>query len=410
MKKKLLDEISKCHKLVHELQSGMTCRPAISPTDGGVGEWEKAIWLEEKLRSWGITDIERMDAPDPRAPSGKRPNIIVNIKGKQEKKVWLLCHLDVVPPGELSFWDSNPWELTIDKNDPDIIRGRGVEDNQQSIVAALLIAKVLSEQKIVSDYGLSIMLLSDEESQNTYGIDYILKEFPCPIKSDDLVLVPDFGTKAGDLLEVAEKGVLWLRVSVLGKQCHASTPEDGVNALVASAEMILRMKEVENALSERNALFSPDRTTIIPTRHDSNVPNINTIPGKEVFFIDCRVLPAYTIDHIVSLVKKLGSEIESIHGVNVNVEIYSAEPAAKPTDPKSEVVVRLQKSIKTTYNIDCIPGGVGGSTMASRIRALDIPAAVWSSAMPNYHQPNEGSRISSTIGDAQVFARLLFEE
>jgi len=410
MKQKLLDGISKCRDLVFELQVGMTSFPAFSPADGGVGEWEKAEWLEAKIRSWGIDTILRMDAPDPRAPSGKRPNLIISIPGKLEKKLWILGHLDVVPPGEADFWHSNPWEATLDKDDPDIIRGRGVEDNQQSVIAALLIAKELFDQKIVPDYGLSIMLLADEESHNTYGIDYILKEYPCPIDKNDLVLVPDFGTIDGDLLEVAEKGVLWLKISVFGKQCHASTPEVGINALVASADMIVRMKELEDSLSKHNALFCPDRTTIVPTRHDANVPNINTIPGKEVFFVDCRIIPEYTVEEVMSLVEKLGLEIEKKHGVKILVEIYSAEAIVPPTDPNSEVVLKLKNAIKSVYNINCKIGGVGGVTLAGRIRNLNIPAAVWSSAIPNYHQPNEGSRISSTIGDAQVFAHLLFEE
>ena len=410
MKKKLLDGIAKYRDLVFELQTGMTSFPAFSPADGGVGEWEKAQWLEEKIRSWGITNIEHMDAPDSRAPSGKRPNMVIHIPGKLQKKIWILGHLDVVPPGEEGFWHSNPWKATLDKNDPDIIRGRGVEDNQQSIIAALLIAKGILDEKIVPDYGLSIMLVADEESHNTYGIDYIIKEYPFPIDKNDLVLVPDFGTTDGDLLEIAEKGVLWLQVSVLGKQCHASTPDVGVNALVASAAMIVRMQEVEDSLLKRNSLFSPDRSTLVPTKHDANLPNINTIPGKEVFYIDGRILPEYSFEEVHTLVKKLGAEVEKQYGVEIHVEIYSAESAAQPTDPNSEVVVKLKNAIKSVYDIDCKVGGVGGATLAARIRALGISAAVWSSAMPNYHQPNEGSRISSTIGDAQVFAHLLFEE
>ena len=64
-----------------ELQTGLTAIPALSPENGGEGEERKALWLEEKLRSFGLTNIEHVDAPDPRVPSGKRPNMIVRVPG-----------------------------------------------------------------------------------------------------------------------------------------------------------------------------------------------------------------------------------------------------------------------------------------------------------------------------------------
>ena len=48
-----------------ELQTGLTAIPALSPENGGEGEERKALWLEEKLRSFGLTNIEHVDAPDP---------------------------------------------------------------------------------------------------------------------------------------------------------------------------------------------------------------------------------------------------------------------------------------------------------------------------------------------------------
>lgn len=91
-----------------ELQTGLTAIPALSPENGGEGEERKALWLEEKLRSFGLTNIEHVDAPDPRVPSGKRPNMIVRVPGRTKRTLWVLAHLDVVPPGDLGLWNSDP--------------------------------------------------------------------------------------------------------------------------------------------------------------------------------------------------------------------------------------------------------------------------------------------------------------
>lgn len=406
----LFDALSSRRERVIALQKGMTAIPAIGPDEGGIGEWDKAQWLETTMRSYGITAIERLDIQDARVPSGKRPNMIATIKGKTDKTLWILVHMDVVPPGDAELWLTNPFELHIDPKDDDILRGRGVEDNQQSIVAVILIAAELLEHKIIPDLNLSIIFVADEETHNTYGIDHILKIRPNLIKDGDLVLVPDFGTQDGKLICVAEKGVLWLQVSIFGKQCHASTPDEGKNTLVAAAHMITRVADVEKAFDKRNSLFSPDRSTLIPTRHDGNVPNINTISGKEVFFIDCRILPEYTLDEVFHEIQQLGIDIAQTHGVQVLVKKYNSHPTAPSTSVDSEVVVKLQDAIKKVYSIDSLAGGIGASTVAGSLRRHGVAAAVWSSALPNYHQPNEGSRISYAIGDAQVFSHLLFND
>ena len=149
-----------------ELQTGLTSFPAFGPDSGGPGEWDKAAWLEARLRAYGLTDIERLDADDERVPSGKRPNMIVRVPGKSKRMVWVLGHLDVVPPGDAGLWRSDPWTVTRDAEDPDIIRGRGVEDNQQAVVAGSLIAAELVEQGLTPDLGFGLIVVADEETGN----------------------------------------------------------------------------------------------------------------------------------------------------------------------------------------------------------------------------------------------------
>lgn len=391
-----------------ELQTGLTSFPAFGPDSGGPGEWDKAAWLEARLRAWGLTDIERLDADDARVPSGKRPNMIVRVPGRSGRTLWILGHLDVVPPGDTGLWRSDPWTVTRDPEDPDIIRGRGVEDNQQAIVAGALMAAELVEQGITPDLSFGLIAVADEETGNRYGAEYVLKQRPGLIAPDDLVLVPDFGTADGTLIEVAEKGTLWLKVTVTGVQCHASTPDEGKNALVAASAMILRVHEVEERFSARDPLFTPPRSTMEPTRHDANVPNVNTIPGKDVFFIDCRVLPVYSVDDVLDAFRALAAEISARYGVEVNIEVVSREPAAPATPVDSEVVTLLKEGIRRIYGLECRAGGIGGGTVARLLRHRNIPAAVWSRVLDNAHVPNEAARLSDAVNDARVYSTLLF--
>lgn len=409
MKNILLKALKNTREEVIFLQKGMTRLPAVGPGEGGQGEFEKAKWIEDLVRSWGASDIEHYDAPDDRVPHKIRPNMVIRHKGKTDKTLWIIGHLDVVPPGNESLWKTPPFEAVLDSEDEDIIRGRGVEDNQQAIVCGLVLLHALLKNSVTPDCSFALFLVSDEESRNVFGINYVLDKYPHLIKTEDLVLVPDFGTPEGDMIEIAEKGVLWLKIEIEGRQCHGSTPDDGNNAFIAMSDMVLRIKDVEGGFSKRNKLFSPDRTTIVPTRHEENVPNINTISGKEVFYLDCRILPEYRTKDVQEKVEELAGKIAAKYGVKVTVSVDNLEESSPPTSESAEVVQKLKKAIAEVYGIHCRAGGVGGGTVACKIRSLGIPAAVWSRAIPNYHQPNEGSRISHAVRDTQAFARLLFD-
>ena len=276
-------------------------------------------------------------------------------------------------------------------------------------MTGLLILHELIKNSCTPDLSLALLLVADEETRNVYGIDHVLKTNPHLIKKDDLVLIPDFGTTEGDLIEIGEKGVLWLKVEVQGRQCHGSTPDEGINAFVAMSDMVLQIKEVENSFTKRDTLFTPDRTTIVPTRHTENVPNVNTISGKEIFYLDCRVLPDYTFNEVIGKIQELAKKIETKHGVAITVSVDNSEESSPTTNENAEVVQKLKKAIQAIYGTVCKTGGVGGATVGCAIRKLGIDVAVWSSAIPNYHQPNEGAKISYAVGDAQTFVQLLFE-
>lgn len=409
-KKALQEELSRAGERVFELQSRLTAFKAIGPENGGQGEQEKADFLERWLRSAGIDDIFHVDAPDARVPSGKRPNLLVRVPGRVSKTLWILGHMDVVPAGEASLWNTDPWKVVRDSRDPDIIIGRGVEDNQQALVSGCLLAASLKKLHITPDLSLGLIFVSDEESGNAHGIYHLFRERPNFIKEGDLVLVPDSGSEKGDFIEVAEKGILWLKVTVKGQQSHGSRPDDGKNALVAAASMILGCAEVEHSFTGRSELFSPSRSTFTPTKHEANVPNVNTVPGKEVFFIDCRVLPCYTLEEVTSAFRVLGEKTAKEYGVEISVEAVMTQPAAIPTKEDSEVVCSLKQAIREVLGLNCHCGGVGGSTVAVSFRERGIPAVVWSRIFENCHAPNEAARLSFALDDAKVFANMLFTE
>jgi succinyl-diaminopimelate desuccinylase len=123
------------------LQLGLTAIPALAPENGGNGEYKKARYLVECLEQMGFRNIRTFDAPDDRVAFACRPNIIVTIPGENRgRTVWIITHMDVVPPGEPALWKHAPYEGYVKGGR---IYGRGTEDNQQDLVSSIFAAKAL---------------------------------------------------------------------------------------------------------------------------------------------------------------------------------------------------------------------------------------------------------------------------
>ncbi len=388
-----------------ELQQKLVSIQAISPKSGGTGEKEKTDFLTAYLKDLNLGTVEEIQVPDPDSPVGYRPTLVCRIPGQNTARtVWLMAHTDVVPAGDLSKWNTNPFELKVEG---DKMIGRGTEDNHQGLVASLMAARAFKEEGITPQYNIALLFVADEEMGSYFGIGPILKERPDFFGKDDIIVVPDGGTPDGTQVEVAEKSMCWTKFRVLGKQCHASMPGNGINAMKAGAKLVTLLDDLYNIFSDQDPVFAPPISTFEPTKKEANVPNINTIPGEDIFYLDCRILPHYKLSDVEAAIRKIAERVERENGVTVEISFTQREQAAPATDVNAPVVKGLQAAIKEVYGVDATPQGIGGGTVAAHIRRLGFSAAVWSKIDETMHGPNEYSLISNTKGDAKVFAHLI---
>ena len=79
-------------------------------------------------------------------------------------------------------------------------------------------------------------------------------------KKDDLVLVPDSGNPVCDFIEIAEKSILWFKVTTYGKQIHASMPNKGLNAHRIGMQVSLALDDMlHSKYNLRNEYFSDSK-------------------------------------------------------------------------------------------------------------------------------------------------------
>jgi len=378
--------------------------PAIAPENLGEGELRKAEKLTQILEAIGFDEIKRFDAEDERVSSKKRPNIIAYYYGENKaEKLWIITHLDIVPPGEDSLWTvTKPFEPTIKEGR---IYGRGSEDNGQSMIASIFGIEALKNSGIKPKRTIALAFVADEEQGSRYGIQHLIKQEL--FNKDDLIVVPDSGNENGSFIEIAEKSALWLRVRTIGRQAHASRPDKGLNAHRIGMECALALdKMLHEKYSRKDKYFDPSGSTFEPTKKDRNVDAVNIIPGEDITYFDCRVLPDYNIEEILNDINALAGEFEKKTGATIKIEVLQKSVAPKPTDANSKIVVMLTDAIKQVKGVEPKVGGIGGGTCAAFFRRISVPAVVWCTIDETAHQPNEYAKIENLINDAKIFACL----
>ncbi len=376
--------------------------PALAPVNGGDGEGRKADYLMTKTA--GFDEVRRYDVPDRTDPSVKRSNIVAVKKGKRKGTVWLVAHMDVVPTGDEALWDTPPFEPVLRDGR---IYGRGTEDDGQSVMSSMFAAKpFLSEE--LEGMSLGVAWVADEETSSTCGIQYLLDQGV--FCEDDVIIVPDFCTKDGRLIDVAEKHIVWLKFIVEGKTTHASTPYLGVNAYKVSTLLLMELIEsFEGRFGDSNDMYYPRSSTFEPTKRIATVENVNTIPGYDEFCMDVRLNPEYDPDLVVKMAEEIAEVYSESTKARIKVEVIQMARAGKPSSVESKGFEAFLESIEQVMGKRPEPVGIAGGTCSNFFRLKGLDAYAWQTGDGTLHAPNEYLTVKNLMNDTKVFATLFYK-
>jgi len=292
------------------------------------GEEDCARWVAEKLREVGYT-TEYVEAGAP-----GRGNVFARLKGADSNRGALLIHghLDVVP-AEPADWSVHPFSGAVKDG---YVWGRGAVDMKDMCGMMIAVARHLKRENIVPPRDLVFAFVSDEEHGGTYGCQWLVDNRPELFDGITEAIgevggfsltVPtkDGGERRLYLIETAEKGLSWMRLTARGRAGHGSMVHDD-NAVTAIAEAVAKLgrhqfplvlsESVEQflaAVSEETGYdldpTSPDLEGSIAklggiarivgaTLRDTANPTMlkagykaNVIPATAEAMVDCRVLP-----------------------------------------------------------------------------------------------------------------------
>jgi acetylornithine deacetylase/succinyl-diaminopimelate desuccinylase family protein len=305
-------------------------------------------------------------------------NVVAKYTGTKSGKTLLLNgHMDVVAPGK--EWTVDPFGGEIQDGK---MYGRGTCDMKSGIaaMAAAMVGFKRSKKKFNGE--IILMAVGDEETGSQFGTRYLLEQ--------KIGLNADFAivTEPTDLkLELGNRGLRWIDLSITGKACHAGRPHLGINAIEYGARLIDAIRTFKPKI--RNDKFEPSLSSLSVTQISGGT-QANVIPNQCRITLDRRMLPGETTETVMS---ELSNIIDSAALSDVTIDI---EMRPNFWDPylisESEPIVQtIKNSYKKIIGKNPLIGTKPACTDGSHLFHIGkIPALLFGPGLPALsHQVNE---------------------
>lgn len=360
----------------------------------GPGERKAAEYVAEQLAEFGIE-------PQIFESAKGRASTVVRIEGEDRSRPGLLIHghTDVVP-ANAADWTYDPFGGEIADG---CVWGRGAVDmkDMDAMTLAVVRDRLRTGRKPPRD--LVLAFLADEEAGGTYGARFLVDKHPELFEgvTEGIGEVGGFSFTVNDqarfyLVETAEKGMHWMRLTVEGRAGHGSMSNDD-NAITELCEAVARLgrhrfplritpsvraflDELSDVLGYRldpedmdevvrvlggiaKMIGTTFRNTAQPTMLGAGY-KVNVIPGQATAHVDGRFLPGYEEEFL--------AELDSVLGPRVKRESLHSDKAIE-TDFDGALVEAMQTALRAEDPIArAVPYCLSGGTDAKSFQDLGI--------------------------------------
>ena len=421
------------------LQSLIRNRCVNDGTPDSGDEYRNAELLAGYFEGAGI-DVERFESRPGRA------SIVARLEGSDPAapSLCLMGHTDVVPVNP-DGWSRDPFggELVRSDDGTTEVWGRGAIDMLNSTAAMAVAFRRLATEGFRPRGTLIYFGVADEEAGGTWGAEYLLDRHWDAVGADFVLTELGGWSQVGSdgrrriTVNVAEKGIAWMRLRVAGTPGHGSMPYGSDNALVTAAEVVSRLaairpqpqlgdlwqalvasldipaelaemltdpQHVDEAIASLDAAQGRIAHACTHTTFSPNVVHggqkTNTIPDVVDLEVDIRTIPGDTIETARRYVGEALGELASRVEISV---LQQSESTRSATDNELWDVVSRQTQLAYP-GAELVPGIIVGGTDARFYRqrgtvaygaALFSPGVTFESFGQRFHGNDERIDVDS---------------
>jgi succinyl-diaminopimelate desuccinylase len=311
-----------------ELAKDLISRASVTPDDAGC-----QAMLGERLAKLGFS-IESLRFGD-----------VDNLWARRGSDAPLFVfagHTDVVPPGPLDEWDSDPFTPTLRDG---YLYGRGAADMKSSIAAMVTACERFIGDNAAHRGSIAFLITSDEEGPSVDGTVKVVETLQARNEKIDLCLVgePSSTARTGDIIKNGRRGSLCGTLRVTGLQGHVAYPDLADNPIHRVAPALAELVSTE--WDTGNDHFPP--TTFQVSNITAGTGAENVIPGSVTVMFNLRFSTETTADEIRA---RIGAILDS-HGLDYQLDWrLSGDPFLTPSGElvdAARVAIHSVAGIKT---------------------------------------------------------------
>jgi succinyl-diaminopimelate desuccinylase len=357
-------------------------RRSVTPSDAGCQEL-----IAERLAAGGFV-IERL-------PFGEVTNLWAH-HGSGKPTLCFAGHTDVVPPGDLAQWSSDPFDPAVREG---LLYGRGAAD-MKSGLAALVDASLSYIAAKPSHRGrIAFLITSDEEGRAADGTTRVMQALTARGDHIEWCLIgePSCTATLGDTIRIGRRGSLSGILTVDGVEGHVAYPQLARNPIQLFAPVIADL--YSRTLDAGNEFFPPSSFQVVQVSSGGEAPNV--IPGKLNARFNIRYSTAWTYREL----QQHFEQILSSHGLDYNLRWHlSGEPFLTPI---GDLVRGVSQAIRDVTGVDPQISTGGGTSDGRFIAPSGTHVVEFGAINQSIHKSNEHVRVDDIDSMKQVYTRAL---
>jgi glutamate carboxypeptidase len=276
-------------------------------------------------------------------------HLITSVRPEAPVRILLTGHMDTV------FAADHPFQQIVEL-ESGVLNGPGLADMKGGLSVMLGALQLLEQSEYAGRIGYDVMINSDEEVGSGSSASLITRL--AKGKTAALTYEPALpdGTLAGE-----RGGSGNFSIVFTGKSAHAGrNPDEGRNALIAAADMALRLKALHR-----------EGLSVNPAKIDGGGPN-NSVPDHAILRVNFRPKTLEDQASAQRALDQMVTDVAKLHDLGVHCHGSFGRPP-KPIDPQAEKLFGLVKQCGAELGLDINWRGTGGVCDGNNIAACGIP-------------------------------------
>jgi succinyl-diaminopimelate desuccinylase len=375
------------------LAQGLIAHPSVTPQDGGI----QAL-IASRLRQLDFSCETILSGPE----DFRVTNLWAIRRGKGANDAPCLVfagHTDVVPPGPLDKWTSDPFIPQIRDGH---LFGRGAADMKSSL-AAFVVATEEFVAKYPEHFGsIAFLLTSDEEGpKNTDGTVVVVNKLQERQVRLDYCIVgePTSSNKFGDTIKNGRRGSLSAKLTIKGIQGHVAYPHLAENPIHLAAPLLSELAAIQ--WDQGNEYFPP--TTWQTSNFHSGTGALNVIPGEAIIDFNFRFATSSTAKGLMTQVE----DILKKHQLNYDI---SWNQAGEPfLTPQGTLCQALSQAIVDEVGVEPQLSTTGGTSDGRFIAKICPQVVEFGPINASIHKVNENVNLADVESLKNIYRRTLEE-